>query len=298
VTGAELPEVSQLAGWAHIGAGKIRDLYAVPGADDLLLLVASDRISAYDQVLPTVIPDKGRILTQLSLWWFERVADVVPHHVVSADDPRIPVSVRGRAVLCRRLTMLPVECVVRGYLAGSGVADYAATGGVCGVPLPPGLAEGSRLDEPIFTPTSKGALGTHDEPMTFDAVVAAVGPGTAEELRRISLAVYQRGAEIAARSGVLLADTKVEIGRDDTGQLVLADELLTPDSSRFWPADQWRPGGAQPSYDKQFVRDWLLSLDAGWDRSQPVPPLPPDVIARTRDRYARAYELLTGRRFE
>jgi phosphoribosylaminoimidazole-succinocarboxamide synthase len=284
----------------HIHSGKVRDLY--DAGDGLLLMVASDRISAYDYILPSVIPDKGAILTQLSLWWFEQVADVIANHVVSADvdafpEPfnRHPVELRGRSVLCRRLDMVPVECVARGYLAGSGVSDYERNGSVCGVPLPPGLVDGSRLPEAIFTPTTKAPVGEHDAPMTFDEVVAKVGADTAAQLRDLTLGVYERGRDLAEAAGILLADTKIELGWLD-GQLVLGDEVLTPDSSRFWPAETWQPGGAQPSYDKQYVRDWLAH-ESGWDRSGPPPELPEDVIARTRQKYVEAYERLTGRRF-
>jgi len=288
---ARLPSV---LGYTHLHSGKVRDLYAAPGG--LLLMVASDRISAYDHVLPTPIPDKGRILTQLSLWWFEQLADLVPHHVVSTD---VPAEVAGRAVLCQRLDMVPVECVARGYLAGSGLAEYATSGAVCGVPLPPDLVEGSELPEPIFTPATKAAMGEHDENVTFEQVASTVGADTAAELRRITLAVYARARDIARDRGIIVADTKLELGRDGDGRLVLADEVLTPDSSRFWPADQWSPGRAQPSYDKQFVRDWLTSPASGWDRhgDAPPPPLPDDVVARTREKYVEAFERLTGRRF-
>jgi phosphoribosylaminoimidazole-succinocarboxamide synthase len=281
--------------YRHLHSGKVRDLYETP--DGLLLMVASDRISAYDFVLPTPIPDKGRLLTLLSLWWFERLADIVPNHVVSVD---VPAEVEGRAVLCRRLEMFPVECVARGYLAGSGLVDYRATGSVCGVSLPDGLDDGSRLPEPIFTPATKAALGEHDENVSYDEVVAVVGEAVAAELRRLTLAVYSRAQEIALERGIVVADTKLEFGRTEDGRVVLADEVLTPDSSRFWPADEWQPGRPQPSYDKQFVRDWLTSPASGWDRSsgQPPPALPDDVVAKTRAKYVEAYERLTGRRFD
>jgi phosphoribosylaminoimidazole-succinocarboxamide synthase len=281
--------------YRHLHSGKVRDLYETP--DGLLLMVASDRISAYDFVLPTPIPDKGRILTQLSLWWFERLVDVVPNHVVSTD---VPAEVKGRAVLCRPLEMFPVECVARGYLAGSGLVDYRATGSVCGVPLPDGLVDGSRLPEPVFTPATKAAMGEHDENVSYDAVVGVVGESAAAELRRLTLEVYSRAQEVALDRGVVVADTKLEFGRDRDGTIVLADEVLTPDSSRFWPADEWAPGRAQPSYDKQFVRDWLTSPASGWDKSsgQPPPPLPDDVVDKTRAKYVEAYERITGRRFD
>jgi phosphoribosylaminoimidazole-succinocarboxamide synthase len=281
-----------VTGLEHLAAGKVRDMYA--GPDGLLLVVASDRVSAYDRVLPTPIPDKGRVLTALSVWWFERLADLVPHHLVSADDPAIPARWRGRAMLVRRLEMLPVECVARGYLAGSGVAAYRDTGTVCGVPLPPGLDDGSRLPEPVFTPTTKAPVGAHDEAMTFADVVAAVGPGRAAQLRELTLAVYRRAAGIAADRGILLADTKLEFGLDAEGVLTLGDEVLTPDSSRWWPADRWRPGRPQPSYDKQFVRDWL---SAHWDRQGEPPPLPAEIVEQTRARYVEAYERITGASF-
>jgi phosphoribosylaminoimidazole-succinocarboxamide synthase len=276
-----------------VHSGKIRDLYA-DGPD--LLLVASDKISVYDVVLPTPIPGKGKILTQLSLWWFEHLDDIVPHHVVSTD---VPPEYAGRALLCRRLAMYPVECVARGYLAGSGLAEYLAAGTVCGLPLPAGLVDGSALPEPVFTPATKAAMGEHDENVTFEQVASTVGADAATELRDTTLAVYRRARDIAAERGIVVADTKLELGRDAEGRLVLGDEVLTPDSSRFWPADQWQPGRPQPSYDKQFVRDWLTSPASGWDRAsgEPPPPLPDDVVERTRAKYVEAYERLTGRTF-
>jgi phosphoribosylaminoimidazole-succinocarboxamide synthase len=287
----------------HIHSGKVRDLY--DAGDGLLLMVASDRISAYDYILPTVIPDKGVVLTQMSLWWFEQLSDVISNHVVAAEVADYPApfssyaeELRGRSVLCRRLAMVPVECVARGYLAGSGVADYERFGSVCGVPLPAGLLDGSQLPDAIYTPTTKAPIGEHDAPMTFDEVVAEVGFETAEQLRSLTLAVYERGRDLAERAGILLADTKVELGRDASGGLVLGDEVLTPDSSRFWPAETWAPGGAQPSYDKQYVRDWLAH-ESGWDRAAggPPPALPVDVVERTRAKYVEAYERLTGSPF-
>ena len=275
-------------------SGKVRDLYRLP--DGTLLMVASDRISAYDFVLETPIPDKGRILTQLSLWWFERLADLAPHHVVSTD---VPNEVRGRAVVCEPLSMYPVECVARGYLAGSGLVDYRATGEVCGVPLPPGLEDGSRLDAPIFTPATKAELGEHDENVSYDDVAGRIGAARAAELRDLTIIVYRRAEGIAKERGIVLADTKLEFGARADGTTVLADEVLTPDSSRFWPAESWQPGRPQPSYDKQFVRDWLTSPASGWDRhsGEPPPPLPDEVVARTRAKYVEAYERLTGERF-
>ncbi len=269
-------------------SGKVRDVYE-DGTD--LVLVASDRISVYDVVLPTPVPDKGAVLTRLSLWWFDRLADLVPNHVLSATD--VPAEFAGRAMRCRRLDMLPVECVARGYLTGSGLAEYAQRGTVSGVALPSGLVDGARLPEPIFTPSTKAPLGEHDRPMTYRQVEDLVGAETAARLRDLTLAVYARGAETAARSGILVADTKLEFGRDPaTGGIVLADEVLTPDSSRFWPAERWAPGRPQFSFDKQFVRDWSATLD--WDRTAPGPPIPPDVVAATRARYLDAYERLTG----
>ncbi len=278
----------------HLHSGKVRDLYAMP--DGRLLMVASDRISAFDHILDTEIPDKGEILTRMSLWWFDRLADLVPHHVVSTD---VPEQYRGRAVVCERLSMYPVECVARGYLTGSGLLDYERTGEVCGIALPDGLTDGDRLPEPIFTPATKAELGEHDENVAYDAVVETVGADVAAELRRLTLEVYARAEGIARDRGIILADTKLELGHRDDGTLVLADEVLTPDSSRFWPAAEWQPGRAQPSYDKQIVRNWLLSPESGWDRGsgEPPPPLPPDVVDRTRRRYLEAYELLTGEAF-
>ena len=273
-------------------SGKVRDVYA--DGDDLVL-VASDRVSIYDVVLPTPIPNKGAVLTQLSLWWFDRLGDLVPNHVISGDD--VPPEFAGRAMRCRRLDMLPVECVARGYLTGGGLKDYGKTGAVSGVPLPPGLVDGAQLPEPIFTPSTKAPLGQHDEPMTFAEVEDLVGARTAARLRDLTLAVYARGAETAAASGILVADTKLEFGHDPaTGEIVLADEVLTPDSSRFWPAERWEPGHPQPSFDKQFVRDWSATLD--WDRTPPGPEVPPDVVAATRARYVAAYERLTGAHWE
>jgi phosphoribosylaminoimidazole-succinocarboxamide synthase len=278
----------------HIYSGKVRELYETD--DGVLLLVATDRISAFDHVLATEIPDKGKILTQLSLWWFERLADVVPNHLV---DAAIPAEFAGRAMACQRLDMVPVEFVARGYLAGSGLADYRRTGAVCGLTLPAGLGEGSRLPRPVFTPATKAPRGQHDENIPAAAVAGLVGPEVAAELERITLEVYRRGAELAARRGIIVADTKIELGFGPGGRLLLADEVLTPDSSRFWPADQWAPGRTPPSLDKQYVRDWLTSPQAGWDRygPEPPPPLPEPVVERTRDRYVRAYESITGRRW-
>ena len=281
-------------GAVHLHSGKVRDLYELESGH--LLMVASDRISAYDFVLGPGIPDKGEMLTRMSLWWFDQLHDVVPHHVVST---QVPERVRGRALVVEKLDMYPVECVVRGYLTGSGLADYEATGEVCGVPLPDGLVDGSRLPEPIFTPASKAAMGEHDENIDFEAVVDLVGVQVAERLRDLTLAVYARAERIARTRGIILADTKLEFGARPDGTIVLADEVLTPDSSRFWPAETYQPGRPQPSYDKQYVRDWLTSAESGWDRHGDVPPpsLPADVVERTRERYVQAYEQLTGSRF-
>jgi phosphoribosylaminoimidazole-succinocarboxamide synthase len=284
-----------------IAKGKVRDVYAVD--EEHVLLVASDRLSAYDVVLPTSVPDKGAVLTGLSVWWFEQLADIVPHHLVTARVSEMPAELhpyadelRGRSMLCRRLDMLAVECVARGYLTGSGLVDYERTGAVCGVPLPPGLVEGSRLPEPIFTPTTKADVGEHDLAITYDDVVAQLGAELAAEVRETTLAIYRRGASVADRAGILLADTKVELGHGPGGDLTLGDEVLTPDSSRFWPAESWAPGGAQPSYDKQYVRDWLTQ--AGWNKTAPGPELPAEVVERTREKYVDAYERLTGSSFD
>jgi phosphoribosylaminoimidazole-succinocarboxamide synthase len=279
-----------LAAVELLHAGKVRDVYA-DGED--LILVASDRVSVYDIVLPTPIPDKGKLLTQLSLWWFDQLADVVPNHVISAVD--VPAELVGRAIRVRRLDMVPVECVVRGYLTGSGRTEYDRTGTVCGVPLPPGLVEAAKLPAPVFTPTTKAPLGEHDEPITFDDVVEKVGRDTAEALRDLSVRMYRRGAELAAERGMIVADTKLEFGWAPDGTLVLGDEVLTPDSSRFWPQDSYRPGRPQFSFDKQYLRDWAAGT--GWDRQSPAPKVPPDVVAATRARYVEAYERLTGRRW-
>jgi phosphoribosylaminoimidazole-succinocarboxamide synthase len=295
--------LATVPGVRFLGAGKVRELFEVDGK---LLLVASDRISAFDHVLDTPIPDKGEILTQLSLWWFEQLADLVPNHLVTTDPAMFPVELRdhkdllqGRSMLCERLSMIEIECVARGYLTGSGLAEYQQQGTACGVPLPPGLVDGSRLAEPIFTPAAKAAVGEHDENIDFAETAKRVGDDLAEEIRDLTLKIYARAHEIAAERGIILADTKFEFGRRTDGTVVLADEVLTPDSSRFWPADLWEPGHAQPSYDKQYVRDWLTSPDSGWDRnsSEAPPPLPDEVIERTRARYVEAYERLTGQRF-
>ena len=272
-----------------IRRGKVRDVY---GEGDDLILVASDRVSVYDVVLPTPIPDKGAILTQLSLWWFRQMVDLVPNHVLSED---VPAEWKGRAIRCRRLDMVAVECIARGYLAGLGLESYRATGSISGVRFPSGLVEADRLPEPVFTPTTKAEVG-HDEFMTMDEVRGLVGRETAGDLERLTLAIYQRGAEIARQRGVIIADTKLEFGRDAAGTLTLADEVLTPDSSRFWKVAEYQPGRPQWSYDKQYLRDWSSSLSS-WDRSYPGPPIPPDVVAETRARYQEIFEQLTGERW-
>ncbi len=279
----------RLAAVELLHSGKVRDVYT--DGDDLIL-VASDRVSVYDVILPTPIPDKGAILTQLSLWWFDQLADVAPNHVISTD---VPAGFAGRAIRCRRLTMVPFECVARGYLTGSGLTDYQRDGAVSGVALPAGLADGSRLPEPIFTPSTKAPLGEHDEPVDFAAVAAKVGADVAEELRRITVEVYRRGAALAAGRGIIIADTKIELGWAADGTLTIGDELLTPDSSRFWPADDWQPGRRQYAFDKQFLRDWAAGT--GWDKRPPAPELPADIVEATRQRYLDAYQLLTGSPF-
>ncbi|MGP3984028.1 phosphoribosylaminoimidazolesuccinocarboxamide synthase [Streptomyces sp. KR80] len=291
------PEPVQVPGLVHLHTGKVRDLYENAAGD--LVMVASDRISAYDWVLPTEIPEKGRVLTQLSLWWFDRISDLVPGHVISTDLPAgAPADWEGRTLVCSSLRMVPVECVARGYLTGSGLVEYQESRTVCGLALPEGLVDGSELPAPIFTPATKAAVGEHDENVSYEEVARQVGPDTAAQLRQATLAIYSRAREVARDRGIILADTKFEFGftKDDESRLVLADEVLTPDSSRFWPADQWEPGRAQPSFDKQYVRDWLTSPSSGWDRrsEQPPPPLPAEVVERTRAKYLEAYERLTG----
>jgi phosphoribosylaminoimidazole-succinocarboxamide synthase len=293
-----IPVAPVIAGATHLHSGKVRDLYFLDEGKDAgrLLMVASDRISAFDFVLDSTIPGKGEILTRMSVWWFEQLAGIVPNHLVSLD---VPAAVAGRAVICESLDMFPVECVARGYLTGSGLVDYAATGEVCGVPLPAGLLDGSRLPEPIFTPATKAAVGDHDENVSYAAVAGTVGTEAAAALRDLTLVVYGRAEAIARERGIILADTKLEFGRRPDASIVLADEVLTPDSSRFWPRSAWQPGRAQPSYDKQIVRNWLLAPESGWDRAAggPPPPLPVEVVERTRARYVEAFELLTGTRF-
>ncbi len=294
--------VTELTGWTHTYSGKVRELYVpdetpegraiVDRHGDVVLVVASDRISAFDFVLSPGIPGKGVVLTQLTLWWFGQLAEI-PNHLVSTD---VPEAVAGRAMICRRLEMYPVECIARGYLTGSGLAEYKKTGEVTGIPLPEGLVDGSRLPETIFTPSTKAEQGEHDENVPFEGVVKLVGPEIAGKLRDLTLAVYGRAEEIARERGVILADTKFEFGADEAGTVTLADEILTPDSSRFWPADEWDPGHPQPSFDKQYVRDWLTSPDSGWDRASNTQPpaLPDEVVRLTQGRYLEAYRRITG----
>jgi len=277
-------------GWRPLNSGKVRDLYVNDVGE--ILLVASDRISAYDWIMPTPIPDKGRLLTELSLFWFEKLRDVVPNHVLSTE---VPVEVKGRAIICKPLEIFPVECVARGYLTGSGWQEYQQERQVCGISLPAGLLDGSELPEPIFTPATKAEVGEHDQNISFEVSQKIVGAQIAGELRRLTLALYSTARDYARSRGIIIADTKFEFGLDSDGQITLADEALTPDSSRFWPATGWQPGGAQPSYDKQYLRDWLTSI--GWDRQSPPPPLPDEVVAKTRARYCEAYAALTGEEF-
>ncbi|MEE4021986.1 phosphoribosylaminoimidazolesuccinocarboxamide synthase [Gordonia sp. PKS22-38] len=287
----------ELQSYTHVASGKVREIYEIDAGT--LLLVASDRISAYDHILSPVIPDKGRILTAMSFFWFDVLG--VPNHLAGGPtDERIPAEVVGRSMVVHRLPMVQVECVARGYLTGSGLLDYQATGSVCGVQLPSGLEEASRLPEPIFTPATKAAQGDHDENISFDRVVEQEGTARAERLRSTTLDIYRRGAELAAQRGIILADTKFEFGIGQGGELVLADEVLTPDSSRYWEAATYRPGQVQPSFDKQIVRNWLTGPDSGWDRvaDQPPPSLPEDVVERTRERYIEAYEWISQRSFD
>jgi phosphoribosylaminoimidazole-succinocarboxamide synthase len=284
--------VSDVAALNHLSSGKVRDIYAV--GEDRLLLVATDRISTYDVVHPTPIPDKGKLLTGLTAFWLERTGEVCPNHLISFTE--LPQEFRGRAMLVERLEMVPVECVVRGYITGSGWKDYQSTGAVCGIELPGGLRESEQLPEPIFTPATKADVGDHDENVDFDRAAEIVGDRELlEELRRLSIAIYELGAAHARERGIILADTKFEFGRRPDGTIVLADEVMTPDSSRFWPADGYEPGRGQPSFDKQYVRDWAAG--SGWDKTPPAPALPEDVIERTRALYVDAYERITGEPF-
>lgn len=287
------PELSQ---YCHVSAGKVREIYEID--DDTLLMVVTDRISAYDHILEPEIPDKGRVLTAMSMYFFEHI-DFPNHLAGPIDDERIPEEVLGRAIVVKKLKMLPFECVVRGYLTGSGMKEYQESRSVCGVALPEGLVEASKLPEPIFTPATKAEIGDHDENVTFEAVVEKLGQARAEELREASINIYSQAAKIAEERGIILADTKFEFGLDEEGKLVLADEVLTPDSSRYWPADGYEPGRVQPSFDKQFVRNWLTGPKSGWDINSTTPPpsLPGSVVEATRDRYVEAFERITGRKF-
>ncbi|MFW0773197.1 phosphoribosylaminoimidazolesuccinocarboxamide synthase [Paenarthrobacter nitroguajacolicus] len=305
-TGGFETETLELPGWKHVYSGKVRDLY-VPADEaitekigqECVLVVASDRISAYDHVLSSEIPDKGRVLTQLSLWWFDQL-DVEHHVLASTVEGGVPAAVEGRAMICKQLDMFPVECIARGYLTGSGLVEYKESGTVCNIPLPEGLVDGSRLEKALFTPSAKAEVGEHDVNITYDDVAAMVGDDIAARLSELTLKIYTRAEEIARERGIILADTKVEFGIDAaTGVITLGDEVLTPDSSRFWDASTYAPGQSQPSYDKQYVRDWLTSAESGWDKSSDTPPpaLPAEVVERTRARYVEAYEKLTGRTF-
>lgn len=292
----------QLDGWRHIYSGKVRNLYepddSAPGTSDVLLVVATDRISAFDQILSPGIPNKGKILTQLSLWWFDRLSDEidVPNHVVST---QVPAAVAGRAMIVKRLEMFPIEAIARGYLTGSGLAEYRRDGGVTGIELPAGLVDGSKLEPAIFTPSAKADVGDHDENISFAEMTARIGEAAADDIRQKTLRLYTTAEQIARQAGIILADTKVEFGVDEQGTMTLGDEVLTPDSSRFWDAEQYQPGQAQESFDKQFVRDWLASEASGWDQASDTPPpeLPEDVVTKTAERYLEAYRRLTGRPF-
>ncbi|MFZ9471577.1 MAG: phosphoribosylaminoimidazolesuccinocarboxamide synthase [Candidatus Nanopelagicaceae bacterium] len=279
-----------MIGWRPLKSGKVRDLFINDRNE--ILLVASDRISAYDWIMPTTIPDKGKLLTQLSLFWFEKLSGIVPNHVLSTD---VPDEVAGRAIICKSLEIFPVECVARGYLTGSGWSEYQSSQSVCGISLPDGLLDGSKLPEAIFTPATKAEVGLHDENINFAQAEAILTRERARELRRLTLDLYSSAQEYARTRGIIIADTKFEFGVDDAGVITLADEALTPDSSRFWPAESWRPGGVQPSYDKQYLRDWLTSI--GWDKQSPPPPLPDEIVEKTRARYSEAYAALTGEKF-
>jgi len=285
-----------LTDYRHLASGKVRELYRID--DDHLLFVATDRISAFDYILDSLIPDKGRILTAMSVFFFGLI-DAPNHLAGPPDDPRIPAEVLGRALVVRRLDMVPVECVARGYLTGSGLLDYQRTGAVCGIELPPGLVEASKFAEPLFTPATKAELGAHDENISFQRMADLVGQRRAEQLRDLTLQTYRQAADHALSKGIIIADTKFEFGGDADGRLVLADEVFTPDSSRYWPADTYEEGSVQPSFDKQFVRNWLTGPDSGWDRngSEPPPPLPPDIVEATRARYVEAYERISGLKF-
>lgn len=279
-----------MIGWRPLKSGKVRDLFI--NDQNEILLVASDRISAYDWIMPTPIPEKGKLLTQLSLFWFDKLSSVVANHVISTD---VPTEVAGRAIICKSLEIFPVECVARGYLTGSGWSEYKSSQSVCGISLPAGLLDGSELPEAIFTPATKAEVGRHDENISFTETESVIGSDHARELRRLTLELYTSAREYAQTRGIIIADTKFEFGLDNAGKITLADEALTPDSSRFWPAESWRPGQVQPSYDKQYLRDWLTSI--GWDKQSPPPPLPDEIVEKTRARYGEAYAALTGEKF-
>lgn len=279
-----------MIGWRPLKSGKVRDLFI--NDQNEILLVASDRISAYDWIMPTPIPEKGKLLTQLSLFWFDKLSSVVANHVISTD---VPTEVAGRAIICKSLEIFPVECVARGYLTGSGWSEYKSSQSVCGISLAAGLLDGSELPEAIFTPATKAEVGRHDENISFTETESVIGSNHARELRRLTLELYTSAREYAQTRGIIIADTKFEFGLDNAGKITLADEALTPDSSRFWPAESWRPGQVQPSYDKQYLRDWLTSI--GWDKQSPPPPLPDEIVEKTRARYGEAYAALTGEKF-
>ncbi len=279
-----------MIGWRPLKSGKVRDLFI--NDQNEILLVASDRISAYDWIMPTPIPEKGKLLTQLSLFWFDKLSSVVANHVISTD---VPTEVAGRAIICKSLEIFPVECVARGYLTGSGWSEYKSSQSVCGISLAAGLLDGSELPEAIFTPATKAEVGRHDENISFTETESVIGSDHARELRRLTLELYTSAREYAQTRGIIIADTKFEFGLDNAGKITLADEALTPDSSRFWPAESWRPGQVQPSYDKQYLRDWLTSI--GWDKQSPPPPLPDEIVEKTRARYGEAYAALTGEKF-
>jgi phosphoribosylaminoimidazole-succinocarboxamide synthase len=287
-----MSDAATLDGLSLVASGKVREIY--DAGPDRLLMVASDRISTYDVVHPNPIPDKGKVLTGLSVFWFDRTEEICPNHLVSFTD--VPEQVRGRGLLVERLEMIPIECVARGYITGSGWKDYQASGAVCGIELPEGLQESEKLPEPIFTPATKADIGDHDENIDFDRAAEILGDrGLLEELRRLTLAIYSFAADHARERGIILADTKFEFGRRADGTIVLGDEVLTPDSSRFWPADGYEPGHGQPSFDKQYVRDWASG--SGWDKSPPAPELPADIVSRTRELYIDAYDRITGEPF-
>ena len=279
-----------MIGWRPLKSGKVRDLFINDRHE--ILLVASDRISAYDWIMPTPIPDKGKLLTQLSLFWFDKLSNIVSNHVLSTD---VPTEVAGRAIICKSLEIFPVECVARGYLTGSGWSEYQNSQSVCGISLPAGLLDGSELPEAIFTPATKAEVGLHDENISFAGAESIIGGEYARELRHLTLELYKNAQEFARTRSIIIADTKFEFGLDNAGKITLADEALTPDSSRFWPAESWRPGQVQPSYDKQYLRDWLTSI--GWDKQSPPPPLPDEIVEKTRARYCEAYTALTGEKF-